>query len=314
MANIEINIKKVKNESEAYKKYAKRIESLNDDIKKIRNKISLGDATNQIQNSLDTIGKNLEDQSESLKKTSDTLESVIREYVITETKIKLEYIKEWVGEFIPEYVPDDVITGAMTFLSTIPYSEIADDVSEHREDNNDAWQEYLDNHSDIYIEDQSAMSSMLFGTFSANQNSCGVIATYNALQDLTDGNSPAGMPELIEHYENGGATLFGYLGTSTESIVDYFEDNGYTTEQITGDDITSENLQNMADEYETYIMMSYNDESSIWNNIHYMSITHEDGGYVVHNGNDTTPYPSLEEAIYAYNNGKSEPITVVGIK
>ena len=67
--------------------------------------------------------------------------------------------------------------------------------------------------------------------------------------------------------------------------------------------------------YDTYIMTTYNNKSDLNSMIHTVSITKENGMYVIHNDYEgTKSYKTLEEAVRGYKNGEGEPISLIGIK
>ena len=84
--------------------------------------------------------------------------------------------------------------------------------------------------------------------------------------------------------------------------------------QIYGDKINNKNLSKMSKDYDTYIFTAYNNKSNLGEQVHTVSITVENGKYVIHNNGDDKRYNSLEEAIKGFNNGKGEPISIIGIK
>ena len=91
---------------------------------------------------------------------------------------------------------------------------------------------------------------------------------------------------------------------------------------LSGSQITSDNLSSMSSDYDTFILTTYNDASDVSGQVHTMSITCENGKYVLHNdygeiyekNKEQESYNSLEEAINAYRNNSSEPISVIGVR
>ena len=94
----------------------------------------------------------------------------------------------------------------------------------------------------------------------------------------------------------------------------YFRDNDYNTDMIYSNDINKKELNKMSKKYDTYILTTYNDKSDLNAAVHTVSITVENGKYVIHNAGSSKKYNSLSEAINGYNNGNGEPISVIGIK
>ena len=84
---------------------------------------------------------------------------------------------------------------------------------------------------------------------------------------------------------------------------------------LAGDKISSSQVSNMSKNYDTYIMTTYNNKSNLGSQIHTVSITKENGVYVVHNDYEgTKSYSSLEAAVSGYKDGNGEPISLIGIK
>lgn len=222
--------------------------------------------------------------------------------------------KEWFFKYVPENVSDLTLLGLLSVMSIKGLS--ADTIENHRENNDAAWDKYQESHNNgKYIEDQNGMTGIQYGNHSGDYNTCEVIAAYNALQYLTDGNSPESFPDLLEHFEKNGITAGGEFGTSPQAIDSYFEQNGYDTKMLAGDNISSSQVSNMSKNYDTYIMTTYNNKSNLGSMIHTVSITKENGVYVVHNHyEDTKSYSSLEAAVSGYNAGNGEPISLIGIR
>ncbi len=222
--------------------------------------------------------------------------------------------KEWFYEYVPNNVSDLTLLGILSFLSMLGMPQ--NTIDEHRENNEKAWEQYQDEHGNgKYIEDQPGMNSVQYGSHSGDYNTCEVIAAYNALQYLTNGESPDSFPELLAQFEKEGITLFGEFGTSPESVHEYFDNNGYDTKMLVGDGISTSNISNLSEDYDTYIMTTYNNGSDLSSMIHTVSITKENDVYVVHNDYEgTKSYESLDSAVSGYNNGNGEPITLIGIR
>lgn len=220
----------------------------------------------------------------------------------------------WFMEYVPENVSDFAMLGILSLLSVKGISK--KDRNAHRVQNDAAWKEYRQTHgAGRYIEDQGEMKNIVYGCHFADYNACEVIAAYNALQFLTDGVSPQSFPELLECFEKDGIAANGEFGTSPEALDCYFEKNGYCTKMLVGNMLTPEGFLQMAQQYDTYIFTTYNNKKTLKSMIHTMSITMEDGLYVMHNDYaGTQSYPSLAEAVTGYKGGKGKPICLLGIK
>lgn len=173
------------------------------------------------------------------------------------------------------------------------------------------------------------LEDILFdGSMTAKDNICEVIAVYNALTQLGNGTPSVDLPKLLYDFSKDGIVLNGCFGTSPVSVNNYLNDIGYDTDMLVGDDIYDDNVQQLQDNYDTYILTAYNEAGNVEAMIHTVSITcdGEPKQYYVHNNNSYDSqqkkygeeylegYNSLQEAIDAFNDGKGDPISVIGIK
>lgn len=379
MSDFLIIPKNVLSQAETLMSCTTKLEKQIDSLEKIKNNISLGSSTNSVKNQLSACITNLTSQKQSLKQMSEQLQTIVNEYVNTDSKMMfdesdspfqfekgesnsssdddfdlkdmlkqlaeklgmslaeisafvldlLELLgkagyealfgddtdwTEWFLKYVPENVSDLTLLGILSVMSIKGLS--AETIKNHRENNDDAWDKYQASHNNgKYIEDQNGMTGMQYGNHTGDYNTCEVIAAYNALQYLTDGNSPDSFPDLLEHFEKNGITANGEFGTSPQAIDSYFEQNGYDTKMLAGNNISSSQVSNMSKNYDTYIMTTYNNKSNLGSQIHTVSITKENGVYVVHNDYEgTKSYSSLEAAVSGYKDGNGEPISLIGIK
>lgn len=234
--------------------------------------------------------------------------------------------ESWLYEYVPNHVNDATLLAIFTLL-TMDNMSIST-IFEHYELNLDGWEKYQEKYpDDVYIEHQWAMKDILYyGRHTADYNACEVIAVYNALAAMNGGVSPVDFPTLLATFEGNGIMLKGDWGTDPTALYLYFDANGYDVDMLYGGSITDSKLNKMEGKYETYILTAYNDGNNLNEQIHTISITAEevDGEtkYVIHNaGNDTYEsdgtykyYDSLADAVNSYNDKKSEPISVIGIK
>lgn len=195
---------------------------------------------------------------------------------------------------------------------------------EQYEHNIQAWKEFnADKH---YFEDQPRLTTMLYGhagpisrklffhgrKLTAANNSCEVIGVYNALHAFGDDKS---LPELIREFSNKGVCANGCFGTSPKALKRYFEKEGYETKLLVGKDLSDENLKKMSEEYEAFLLTSFNRGYNPFHMVHTMCISHEKDGFIRHNDyRPRTPLKSLKEGVYGYNDGRSRPICVLGIR
>lgn len=182
----------------------------------------------------------------------------------------------------------------------------------------------------------SLLEDELFdGNMTAKDNMCEVIAVYNALTQLGDGTPSVDLPELLYDFSKDGIALNGCIGTSPVTVNTYLNEIGYDTDMLVGDEICQNSIQQMQDDYDTYILTAYNEAGNVEAMIHTVSITceGEPRQYYVHNNNSRkgtdnvrsndpkaynndylTGYDSLQEAVDSFNNGKGDPISVIGIR
>lgn len=236
--------------------------------------------------------------------------------------------------------------------------------AEHYIINKISWEEYVKNYleSEKYIEHQNKLEEMLYGVDSGSSvdeirdalfmdgdrmtavgNTCEVIAMYNAVVALNNGDVSVGMdfPDLLRICEQNGIIFHGYFGTDPENISEYFNElEGYEAEMISGSDVSVSSADNciayIQDNYDTYILTAYNDKDDVsqtlnnisngdiknvpneWGGIHTVCITKEENGYVIHNkgysDDDEKEYSTLEEAVNGFNEGNGRPISLIGIR
>ena len=237
------------------------------------------------------------------------------------------------NSYIPQETSDITVLFYLGLLSRLELDN--DTVKDHLAINTKAWEEMLSDNSYTYLDSsgkyidfQNNMEEIIYGIpydndvlnkiiesdkFNGKENTCEVIAAYNAMIAL--GAEPD-FPSMLAHFEQNGIVLSGYFGTTPGAVKKYLEKEGCETEILIGDDITDEALYDMEREYTTYILTAYNNKNSVGGKIHTVSITVEDGEYVIHNTGDTNigtkSYSSLEEAVSGYNNGKGEAICIIG--
>lgn len=275
------------------------------------------------------------------------LKSYIFDELLSATLKKGGFINELqdaLYRFIQEHMHDSSVLGAMALLSMI--NDITNDViKKHKGHNNAIWKRKSSTYcKGRYIEYQSLMTDIKYGEqndilsdallggkpIDGSDNTCEVIAAYNALVSLNNGKSLVSFPQLLATFEKSGIMLDGYFGTAPDSIAAYFEAEGYDTSMLVGSGINKKSLAKMSKNYDTYIVTVYNDEKNINKQIHTMSITVEKNGkdsagntkykYVLHNdynpSNDNKVYTTLEDALNSYskNNPNFELISVIGIK
>ena len=171
-----------------------------------------------------------------------------------------------------------------------------------------------------YIENQAYWGDIHYGKSNIAYSGCEIIATYNAIYDLTGSGGSDEMVKMISYFEQNGSSLYGGFGTSPKAVQEYLETQGYTTEMTCKTD--SESIEAIQDGYDTYIVTAYNDENKLSSEVHTVSITEDNGKYIIHNDyyynssknkyDSKGSYDSLEDAIDAINKD-SQMISLIGV-
>ena len=171
-----------------------------------------------------------------------------------------------------------------------------------------------------YIENQSQWGDINYGKSDMAYSGCEIIATYNAIYDLTGRGDADEMVELISYFEQNGSSVYGGFGTSPKAVEEYLQNQGFNTSMTCETD--SESIKEIQDEYDSYIVTVYNDENHLSYAVHTLSITEDDGKYTIHNNYYTKPghsgytnqgsYDTLEEAINSINSD-SKMISLIGV-
>ena len=174
-----------------------------------------------------------------------------------------------------------------------------------------------------FIEHQNSdWADVKYGSTDMQHSGCGLIATYNALVAL--GEHPTGdtMVEIISNYEKDGMVLNGQAGTSPYAIQRYFEKTGHSTSMVSN--INSLSMQNLSEQYETFIVVGLNNNADLMYGGHFISVTKQENTqesgdstmtYVVHNGNNIAGgYPTLYQAVMCgISDTDPNPFRVIGV-
>lgn len=225
--------------------------------------------------------------------------------------------REKLVAFIPQKVRDEDVLRFFEALAIPVFAMGEDTIAQHKENNDLHWINYQKVYErERFIEHQNSqeMKQLLYGDYDASYNSCEVIAVYNALIELTHGKMSVTFPELLAYFEKRGIALCGLIGTSPYAIRRYFEKLGYSFMTLVGKEITREHLRQMDQQCQTFILMIYNDRNDIMAQVHTVNITKKEGAYTIHNFGGSTRFMSLEEAVEGYNQGRGEPIYIIGIR
>lgn len=218
--------------------------------------------------------------------------------------------KNWISKYVPHNVSNATVIAIYSLASMIGRTK--EDINKHKIHNDREWDKCSDFYNK-YIEYQIPLKNLKYGKKSADVNTCGVIAAYNTLQFFTNGNSPYTFPELISLFEKRGITMQGEFGTSPDAINRFFKRNGYKTKMIISSSSECK-IERLQDHYKAYIILSYNDIDNLFSMVHYVSITNENGSYIIHNnGKENEVFQSLKEAIVGYGEHNGKAICCIGI-
>ena len=228
----------------------------------------------------------------------------------------------------------DILTLFFYILTSWRFSKKK--TTEQFENNKAEWDKLTSGKNDIihkgFIEKQYLMTNFLYGTnaklarklffdgrdITAADNSCEVIAVYNAIHDLnirSDVKDSITFPELLKEFSSHGISARGVFGTSPGALKRYFVREGYKVKTLSPLKVTERAVKKLSNDYDTFIFTTYNVRYNPARMIHTMCITYDRGKYRIHNdyaGGKT--YKSLYEAVTGYKDGVGHPFYVLGIK
>ena len=162
-----------------------------------------------------------------------------------------------------------------------------------------------------YIENQHDYNDMYYGNKTISFCGCEIIATYNAIYDLT-GKHEIDLPEMINDFEKDGIVLSGFFGTAPKAIDDYLKKHGFKT-------ITSskkEEYDEIGEKSDALILTVFNDKYDIFNMVHTINITKNGNKYFMHNNGYNSylePYYSISDLLARMNKGNAKDIFLIGI-
>ena len=162
-----------------------------------------------------------------------------------------------------------------------------------------------------FIEDQHNYKDMYYGIRSLSESGCGLIATYNVLYHLTK-KQDIDFPSIIKFYEKDGIIFKGLFGTSMVAIDDYFKKNGFRTWSSS----KKSDYDKIGEATDASILTVYNSVDDIFQGIHFMAITKENGKYYVHNNGSNSSkiaYSSISDVLKRINSGKAKDIYLTGV-
>lgn len=245
---------------------------------------------------------------------------------------KKSKIKAAIGEWIPQSIPNGLVAGIMGFLSL--FKTTRRKVKANRTHNAQllAEKEHSEETGQFftpgeYIENQAQWGSVRFGKkYTMAYGGCEIFAVYNALVALKQEPDGRALTELISKFERKGAVLAGYLGSAPKAAYHYFKELGYQVKVVTCRDEAA--INELGEEYRTFIATVYNDGHNIFRMIHTVNISRDEKGqYHGHNcykrgrnakGEMTYvshgPHNTLWEAVKAMSGGTAEVLLVMGIR
>lgn len=191
----------------------------------------------------------------------------------------------------------------------------------------------LDN---TYINRQSELSYIPFGSGDIGANGCGPISVYNALLSLknhedelhltanqsegddnivnNNGTGVVSFSSIIHELEDRGAALYGKFGTSPSNIRKYLANRGFTT--YTCMSKNPDRLNTFANDFDTFITIIFNDAKSLNKGLHFICSekkqTDNDTYFLTHNPEKMGS--SLYEALNNCSSYEIRHIYTIGIK
>ena len=179
---------------------------------------------------------------------------------------------------------------------------------------------------DGYIDWQEQMKGFLYGSQSdylsetllggsplnASVNSCELIAVYNVLAYF---GLKRPFSDLIFDFEEKGASLYGYFGTSLKEVEVYLKKAGLDVSGIPVGRAKDDTVSRRTAEKVAYIITGLNEKGDLHSMVHTIALTCE--GNLLRAHNDVTGgrlYSSLAEAVYDFGSGKGNVLKVLKIK
>lgn len=179
-----------------------------------------------------------------------------------------------------------------------------------------------------YINDQRKLKGIEYGRagrlgqilffdkqkMTAADNSCEVIAVYNVLNYFNN-NYEVLFPDLLKYFSEKGICFGGKFGTDPCYLKSYFIENEYEIGELFGRKINNEKLYNYEKEYDAYIFTTLNKAHNLFSMVHTMFIEKTENGFKIHNDYEgNKEYDNLYSAVTGYNEGKGQPLYLLGIR
>lgn len=158
-----------------------------------------------------------------------------------------------------------------------------------------------------FIEEQSMLNDLVYGTVPLSYSGCEIIALYNALYYIND---IIPLPDLIRHFEKDGAALGGEIGTSPIALVNFLLKRHYPILYS----FSQADFQEIADYASVLILTAYNDDQDITKMIHTICITKKNNLFAGHNCINSKEYENINELTKGIGGGyHGKGIFLIGI-
>ena len=182
-----------------------------------------------------------------------------------------------IKEFIPKHISNKIVLSILSFLTHVSFISNAT-IKEHSMRNGQCIKAHL---TRGFIEDQYKWIDVQYGKKNISYSGCEIIAVYNALYSLNIEVNAKFLVELISYFEKKGTVLNGRWGTSPNAVLKYLRKRGFEAEILINDDINQ--LKQIENKYDTFIVTVYNDRYDITKQIHTVNISRNNGAYQIHN-------------------------------
>ena len=216
---------------------------------------------------------------------------------------------DFLKKFAQNYIDNDLLIMAIEIIRRKNNHKFPDNF----EKNKAAFKnhEFAIKHNKGFIEDQHNYNDMSYGIQTLSKNGCGLIATYNVLYHLTKQEN-IDFPSIIKYLENDGIILRGLFGTSMKAVDDYFKKHGFRT----WSSANKKDYNKIGSATDACILTVYNSVDDIFQGIHFIAITKENGKYYVHNNGSRytgIAYSSISDVLNKINSGKAKNIYLTGV-
>ena len=174
----------------------------------------------------------------------------------------------------------------------------------------------------VFLDDQSAETLLLYGRKPFSHSGCGTAAVFNALLSL---GIPMPLPDVIRYFEKRGASMFGSFGTAPQSAFRFFNDRlrplsetpespGFTVKKSAD----RREFKDLAESSDVLILTIMNNRKKIRSMLHTMCVeriadygdqkdssVEKSSRYIVHNSHGRAEiYPGYEEMMSSLGDGE----------